>query len=172
MAWVCPNCGQKNDEGLFNFCKKCGTTPPRDPSGHAGSPTAQAAEKARQHQHQRPAQPHVVTSQQQQRTTTVKRSSGSSRRKGGRGFVGVVVFVAIAAGLVLAVAGRVDVGDTIRDLTSAETVAPEETLGVEDLVETTAGGDVSAAPGEVTEEPATAPGDTEQPPASSVAGPA
>jgi hypothetical protein len=171
MAWTCPNCGTKNEAGLFNFCKKCGSTPPRDPSGHAGSPTAQAAEKAREHQHQRP-QPQVVSSssQQQQRATTVKRSSGSRRRKGGGGFIGVVVFVAIAAGLVLLVASRVDVGDTIRDLTSADSVAADETLGTEDLLEAT-DPEIADAPGKATGEPATAPGETDAPPASSVAGP-
>ncbi len=173
MAWTCPNCGTKNEAGLFNFCKKCGSTPPRDPSGHAGSPTAQAAEKAREHQHERRPQPHVVTSSsQEQRATAVRRSSASGRgRRRGGGFIGVIVFVAIAAGLVLAFASRIDVGDTIRDLTTADTVAPADTLGVEDLVETGVSGDVSAAPGEVTEQTATAP-ESEPPPTSSVAGPA
>ena len=83
----------------------------------------------------------------------------------------MIVFVAIAAGLVLAFASRIDVGDTIRDLTAADTVAPADTLGVEDLVETGVSGDASAAPGEVTEETATAP-ESEPPPTSSVAGPA
>ena len=172
MAWVCPNCGTKNEAGLFNFCKKCGSTPPRDPSGHAGSPTAQAAEKAREHQHERRPQPHVVTaSSEQQRATTVRRSSSGRRRRGGGGFIGVVVFVAVAAGILLAVASRVDVGDTIRDLTSADTV-PAGTLGTEDLVQTGLGGDVSSAPGD-TGTPATAPETgTEPPPTSSVAGPA
>jgi hypothetical protein len=172
MAWTCPNCGTKNEAGLFNFCKKCGTTPPRDSAGHAGSPTAQAADRAREKQQQARPQPHVVTSssQQQQRATTVRRSSSGRRRRGGGGFIGVVVFVAIAAGLVLAVASRVDVGDTIRDLTSADTV-PADTIGTEDLVQTGLSGDVTAAPGE-TGEPATAPETGTEPPTSSVAGPA
>jgi hypothetical protein len=172
MAWTCPNCGTKNEAGLFNFCKKCGNTPPRDGAGHAGSPTAQAADRAREKQQQARPQPHVVTSSsQQQRATTVRRSSSGRRRRGGGGFVGVVVFVAVAAGLVLAVASRVDVGDTIRDLTSADTV-PADTIGTEDLVQTGLSGDAAAAPGE-TSETATAPETgTEPPPTSSVAGPA
>jgi hypothetical protein len=171
VAWVCPNCGTKNEAGLFNFCKKCGSTPPRDPSGHAGSPTAQAGDKSRAQQERR-AQPQIVTSSSQQRTSTVKLSSGSRRRRGGGGFIGVVVFVAIAAGLVLAVASRVDVGETIRDLTSADSVATEGTLGVDDLLETSVSGAISAPPDEVTGEPVTAPGETDAPPTSSVAGPA
>ena len=111
MAWTCANCGTKNESGLFNFCKKCGSTPSREPSAGPTAPTAR-------HAPQSTRQPHVGES-------TCQRSSGGRRRRSGsNAFVVIVLLVLVAAGAVVAVASRVDVRDAVddalRDLTQED----------------------------------------------------
>jgi hypothetical protein len=163
VAWRCPQCGNRNEGGLFNFCQKCGSTPPRSPSAQPDEPTPTEPPAA---QEARPRQPQV-------RTSAARGGSGGSRRSRGRGGVLAVVVVLLvvlgAGGAIVALVAQVDVEDAIRDLTAVD----QSTLPAASLDDafaataTTAETLAEVEPGDQPTEPAES-----EPPAATGTGPA